>query len=286
MAAGYPGYIFTKPISVHQPQMPIIRRRRVTRFESIKRKWSGSMGFGRMMNLEYMLLVVLPGMALSGAASWMVKSAFAKYSKVMSRRGITGQQAAQMLLDRAGITDVRVVPTRGYLSDHYSPTKKLLALSEPVYNSTSIAAIGVATHEAGHAIQHATSYAALGLRSALVPTVGIGNQFGMMAMAIGAGMVAGNQMGAIGNWVFGAGVVLFGCVLLFQLITLPVEFNASNRARKLVVEAGIVDLDERKGIDRVLTAAAMTYVASAISTLLTLLYYLKKAGVFDRRNAR
>lgn len=233
------------------------------------------MGFGN--NIEYMLMVVIPGMVISGIASWMVKSAFNKYSKVASRRGITGAQAAQMLLDRAGITDVQVVPTRGYLSDPYSPTNKHLALSEPVYNSTSIAAIGVATHEAGHAIQHATSYAALGLRSALVPTVGIGNKFGMMAMGIGAVMINSQAVG-IGRWIFGAGVVLFGCVFLFQLITLPVEFNASSRARRLVVEAGIIDVDERTGVDRVLTAAAMTYVASAISTLLTLLYFLRKAG--------
>ena len=113
-------------------------------------------------------MVVLPGMALSGLASWMVKSAFDRYSRVGSRRGISGARAAQMLLDRAGIHDVRVVPTQGYLSDHYNPSTKTLALSEPVYNSSSVAALGVATHEAGHAIQHATGYAPLGLRSMLV----------------------------------------------------------------------------------------------------------------------
>ena len=188
-----------------------------------------------------------------------------------------------MLLDRAGISDVKVVPTRGYLSDHYSPTNKHLALSEPVYNSSSIAAIGVATHEAGHAIQHATSYGPLGLRSMLVPTVGIGNRIGMIAMSIGAMMVAGNSMGALGVWVFGAGVALFSCVLLFQLITLPVEFDASARARRLVVEAGIIDVDERTGVDRVLTAAAMTYVAAAISTALTLVYFLMRSGLLRRR---
>lgn len=229
---------------------------------------------------QYLLFVVLPGMVISGIASWMVKSSFKKYSRVPSRRGITGARAAQMLLDRAGITDVRIVPTSGYLSDHYNPTNKQLALSEPVYNSSSIAAIGVATHEAGHAIQHATSYAALGLRSALVPTAGIGSQFGIIAMAIGAGMVASN----LGKIIFLIGVALFSCVLLFQLVTLPVEFNASNRARKLVVEAGIVDPDERTGIDRVLTAAALTYVAAAVSTLLTLLYFLMRAGLLGGRD--
>jgi len=241
----------------------------------------GGMGYG--MNIQYMLMVVLPGMVISGIASWMVKSAFNKYSKVPSRRGITGAQAAQMLLDKAGITDVKVIPTRGYLSDHYSPSNKHLALSEPVYNSSSIAAIGVATHEAGHAIQHATSYGPLGLRSMLVPTVGIGNKIGMIAMSIGAALVASNSMGILGEIIFGVGVVLFSCLLLFQLVTLPVEFNASNRARKLVVEAGIIDIDERTGIDRVLTAAAMTYVAAAISTALTLIYFLMKSGLLGNR---
>lgn len=239
------------------------------------------MGMGYGYNFQYLLMVVLPGMVISGIASWMVKTAFAKYSKVRSRRGITGAQAAQMLLDRAGITDVKVVRTGGYLSDHYSPTQKHLALSEPVYDSPSIAAIGVATHEAGHAIQHATAYPWLGFRSMLVPTVGIGNKIGYFAMMIGAGMAASGNI--IGKWVFLAGVALFSCVLLFQLITLPVEFNASARARRLVVEAGIIDEDERTGVDRVLTAAAMTYVAAAISTLLTLLYFLMRSGLLNGR---
>ena len=238
-------------------------------------------GFGYGMNFQYMLMVMLPGMVISGIASWMVKSSFKKYQQVRSRRGITGAQAAQMLLDRAGISDVKVVPTQGYLSDHYSPTNKHLALSEPVYNSDSIAAIGVATHEAGHAIQHATSYGPLGIRSLLVPTVGIGNKIGYFAMMIGAGMAYGGSK--LGTGVFLTGVALFSCVLLFQLITLPVEFNASARARRLVVEAGIIDLDERKGVDRVLTAAALTYVAAAISTLLTLAYFVMKSGILNQR---
>ena len=227
--------------------------------------------------MGYIIMVILPGMVISGIASWMVKSAFAKYSKVPSRRGITGRQAAQMLLDKAGITDVEVVATNGYLSDHYNPMTKQLALSEPVYNSSSVAALGVATHEAGHAIQHATSYGPLWLRSLLVPTVGIGNQIGYFAMMIGAALVASQN--AIGMWVLGAGVALFSCVLLFQLVTLPVEFNASARAKRLVVEAGIIDMDERRGVDKVLTAAAMTYVAAAITTALTLLYFLMRSGL-------
>jgi Zn-dependent membrane protease YugP len=233
------------------------------------------------MHFEYLLLVVLPGMVLSGIASWMVKSAFNKYSRVRSRRGITGARAAQMLLDRAGISDVQIVPTRGYLSDHYNPTNKQLALSEPVYSSDSVAAIGVATHEAGHAIQHATAYAPLWLRSMLVPTVGIGNKIGYFAMMIGLMLMASRS--ALGPIVFFVGVALFSCLLLFQIVTLPVEFNASTRARRLVVEAGIIDEQERVGVDRVLTAAALTYVAAAISTALTLLYFLWRSGLFSRR---
>ncbi|MFK8112487.1 MAG: zinc metallopeptidase [Rubripirellula sp.] len=232
--------------------------------------------------MNYIFMVMIPGFVISGIASWMVKSAFNKYSKVPSRRGITGAQAAQMLLDQAGITDVQVVPTSGYLSDHYNPTNKTLALSEPVYNSSSVAALGVATHEAGHAIQHATAYAPLWLRSALVPTVGIGSNIGVYAMMIGAGLMTA-EMG-LGRIVFIVGVAAFSCVLLFQLVTLPVEFNASSRARKLVVEAGIIDVDERKGIDRVLTAAAMTYVAAAVSSALTLIYFLMRSGILGGSN--
>ncbi|MFV1968090.1 MAG: zinc metallopeptidase, partial [Pirellulaceae bacterium] len=219
----------------------------------------------------YILLVVLPGALLSGLASMWVKSAFSRYSKVGSRRGYTGAEAAQVLLDRAGIRDVSIISTRGYLSDHYNPTSKQLALSEAVYSNRSIAAIGVATHEAGHAIQHATKYAPLWLRSALVPTAKIGSSLGVIVMIIGL-FLNGTGLVLIG-------AALFSCVLLFQVVTLPVEFNASARAKRLVVEAGVVDRDERRGIDAVLNAAGMTYVAAAVSTLLTLLYFLMRAGL-------
>ena len=225
----------------------------------------------------YFLLVILPGMALSGGAAWLMKSRFAKYSKVPSQKGITGQQAAQMLLDRAGITDVKVVRVDGSLTDHYNPTTKSLALSTPVFDQTSIAAIGVATHEAGHAIQHATGYFPLKWRSLLVPATGIGSKFGTYTMMGGLMLMA--IAGPIGKVVFLIGAGLFGLLLLFQLVTLPVEFNASNRAKQLVVEAGIVSEQERHGIDKVLSAAAMTYVAAFLSTLLTLVYFLHRAGL-------
>lgn len=229
-----------------------------------------------MFDPMYLLFVMLPGFVISGLASLWVKSAFARYSRVRSMRGYTGAEAAQLLLDRAGIRDVRIVPTHGFLSDHYNPMSKELALSENVFHSNSVAAIGVATHEAGHAIQHATGYAPLWLRSTLVPTVGIGSNIGMLAMTVGLFM---HRPG----WVV-IGAILFSSVLLFQLVTLPVEFDASARAKRLVVESGIVYPEERIGIDAVLNAAAMTYVAAVVSTLLTLLYYLIRSGVLGSRN--
>ena len=221
------------------------------------------------------LLFIAPGLALSLWASWRVKSAFKKYSKVRSARGLTGAEAATEMLRYAGISGVKIVRHRGMLTDHYNPTNKTLALSEQVYDSTSIAAIGVATHEAGHAVQHARNYAPLWVRSALVPTASIGSSLGYMVMLFGL-IMASTQMVLVG-------AVLFSAVLLFQIVTLPVEFNASNRAKALVVEDGIVTAQERQGIDRVLNAAALTYVAAAISTLLTLLYFLMRSGLLGGR---
>jgi hypothetical protein len=220
-------------------------------------------------------LFIVPGMALSIWASVRVKRAFNKYSKVRSARGLTGAEAAQVLLRGAGITDVRIVRAHGVLSDHYNPVTKTLALSDPVYGSDSIAAVGVATHEAGHAIQHAQHYAPLWVRSTLVPTANIGSSIGYFVMLIGLFMSSTNMVLV--------GAVLFSAVLLFQIVTLPVEFDASNRAKALVVEHGIVSMQERQGVDRVLNAAALTYVAAAVSTLLTLLYFLWRSGLIGGR---
>ena len=216
-----------------------------------------------------------PGLLLSLWASFRVKSAFNKYSKVRSARGLSGAEAAQEMLDYAGITDVKIVPTHGMLSDHYNPINKTLALSEEVYRSNSIAAIGVATHEAGHAIQHARNYAPLWVRSALVPTANIGSGIGYFVMVLGL-LFASTNMVLLG-------AVLFSAVLLFQIVTLPVEFDATSRAKVLVVERGIITAQEREGMDRVLNAAALTYVAAAISTFLTLLYFLMRAGLLGGR---
>ncbi len=226
-------------------------------------------------DMTYVWFVMLPGLAISGLASWAVHSAFSRYSKVGTARGLSGAQAAQRLLDHAGIHDVRIVPTNGFLSDHYNPVTKQLALSENVYSSNSIAAIGVATHEAGHAIQHARGYIPLWVRSALVPVAGFGSNFSYILLMLGVMM----------QWtgLVYAGIFLFGGVLLFQVVTLPVEFDASSRAKHLVVETGIIDASERKGMDRVLNAAALTYVAAVITSLLTLLYWLMRSGLIGGR---
>jgi Zn-dependent membrane protease YugP len=221
------------------------------------------------------LLFMLPALLLSLWASFRTKSAFNKYSRVRTARGLTGAQAAQEMLQRAGVHDVKIVPAHGFLSDHYNPMNKTLALSQPVYDSPSVAAVGVACHEAGHAIQHAVGYKPLWLRSTLVPMASVGSTLSYIVILLGLLLLRSPQM-----VYFGA--ALFSVVVLFQLITLPVEFDASARAKRLSVENGIVLAQEREGIDRVLNAAALTYVAAAISSIVTLLYYLSLASGMRR----
>jgi uncharacterized protein len=226
-------------------------------------------------------MFIIPALLLSLWASFRTRSAFKKYSQVRTMRGLTGAQAAKAMLDRAGIYDVQVVATHGMLTDHYNPTNKTLALSEGVYASNSVAAVGVACHEAGHAIQHAEGYKPMWLRSVLVPTANIGSSIGYIVMMVGLFMVyAGSQMGP---GVVLLGAALFSLVLAFQVVTLPVEFDASNRAKKLALANGIIFEQERQGMDRVLNAAALTYVAAVISTLMTLLYFLFRAGLLGGR---
>ncbi len=216
-------------------------------------------------------MFIIPALLLSLWASFQVKRNFSKYSKVPTASGLSGAQAAQRLLDGAGIGDVAIKPARGLLTDHYNPVDRSLNLSEGVYGSRSVAAIGVACHEAGHAIQHAVGYKALALRSALVPTAKIGSSLGYIVMLAGLFLASTNTVLV--------GAVLFSAVLLFQIVTLPVEFDASNRAKALVSEYGIVTRQEQQGMDKVLNAAALTYVAAAVSTLMTLLYFLLRAGL-------
>ncbi len=229
-----------------------------------------------MFYFDPMYFVVLaPGLLFSLWATYRTKTTFAKYSKVATASGQTGAQAAQRLLAQAGIRDVEVVATSGALSDHYNPLTKKLALSEPVYASRSIAAIGVACHEAGHAIQHSSRYFPLHLRSALVPTASFGSSGSYIAMIAGALL---NSKALIL-----VGVALFCAVVLFQLVTLPVEFDASRRAKELALTQGLVSPNEREGMSRVLDAAALTYVAAVVTSLLTLFYYLWRLGLLGGR---
>jgi Zn-dependent membrane protease YugP len=230
------------------------------------------------MHFDPMYFLFLgPALLLSLWASWRTKSTFNQYSKVRTARGLTGAQAARAMLDGAGIHDVEIVPAQGFLSDHYNPLTKKLALSQPVFDSPSVAAVGVACHEAGHAVQHAQHYAPLWLRSALVPTANIGTKFGYM------GMLFGLILHFQGLFLIGA--VLFSAVVLFQLVTLPVELDASARAKRLSFELGLVLDSERVGVSKVLNAAALTYVAAAISSLSTLLYFLLRSGLLGGRRS-
>jgi len=224
----------------------------------------------------YLIFVMVPTLILSLGASALTKSAFKKYSRKRVGTGLTGAEAAARMLQRAGVNDVQIVRAQGFLSDHYNPVNKTLALSDPVYSQPSVAAVGVACHEAGHAIQHARSYAPLWARSAMVPVAGIGSNFGLW------GMIIGLFLGWTGLIYIGA--LLFAAVVLFQLVTLPVEFDASSRAKKLAFEYGLVSRSEQEGMSKVLNAAALTYVAAAASSILTLLYFLFRAGILGGRD--
>lgn len=220
-------------------------------------------------------IVAIPGMLLSFWASWNVKATFGKYSGVASRRGWTGAEAARELIRQRGAQGVRVEETPGFLSDHYDPGAKVLRLSPDVFHGRSLAALGVAAHEAGHAIQHATGYGPLKFRSWVVKPAMIGSNMGTMIAGLG---LAAQSTGLI--WV---GVLLFSAFVLFTLVTLPVEFDASNRAVLALEQAGMIDRAEVPGTRAVLRAAAMTYVASALSAIMQLLYFLWRAGVFGGR---
>ncbi len=222
------------------------------------------------------LIFMIPGLLLSLWATAKTRGAFDRYSRVRVSSGMTGAQAAARLLADAGISGVVIERVNGFLSDHYDPTSRRLRLSESVYDSTSIAAIGVACHEAGHAIQHATNYSALGLRSALVPAASSAGPLSYI-------FLVGGFLFAIPALIW-LGIICFSAAVLFSLVTLPVEYDASRRARELMVRAGIVTPTEEPAAGEVLTAAFLTYVAAAVSALLTLLYYLFRAGAFGRRD--
>lgn len=216
------------------------------------------------------MLIVLPGLLLALWAQFRVNSTFGKYQRVSAHSGRTAAEAARMLLDQNGLTDVRIERIAGHLSDHYDPRGKVLRLSDSVMNSTSIAALGVAAHEAGHAVQDAQGYKPLVLRSALAPVVSIGSNLAIPLFVLGL----------IFTWepLVNIGILLFSLVVLFSLVTLPVEFNASRRALATLEGSAILDSDEIGGARSVLSAAALTYVASALQAILNLLRLLVLSG--------
>jgi Zn-dependent membrane protease YugP len=220
---------------------------------------------------------LLPALILAGIATMLTHNTFARYSKVRASSGMTGAQAAAHMLSSQGISDVTIEPVQGFLSDHYDPTSKTLRLSPGVYGSDSLSAIGVACHEAGHALQHADGYAPLHLRSAMVPVA----QFGSFAPYIL--MVAGMLFHAF--FLVKLGALLFGAFVLFSLVTLPVEWNASARAKALMTTTGIVSRDEQEMAGKVLNAAFLTYLAAAFTALMQFLYFLLRSGLLGgRRN--
>ncbi|MDH5491963.1 MAG: zinc metallopeptidase [Myxococcales bacterium] len=228
------------------------------------------------------LVLAAPGMLLAIWAQIKVKGTFARYAGVRTARGMSGAEVAEAILRAQGVRGVRIERVSGWLSDHYDPRHRALRLSPEVYSGRTIAAAGVAAHEVGHALQHAQAYAWLGMRSALVPVLGIASPLAMPILVIG--LILSSYGSALGGMIMLLGLGLFGLVVLFQLITLPVEFDASRRALEAIGQAGILSHGELQGARKVLSAAALTYLAAAISALLTLLYFLIRSGLLGGRS--
>lgn len=234
-------------------------------------------GYGYYWDPSYILVII--GAVICLAASAKVKSTFNKYSKVRSMSGMTGAQAAERILRGAGINDVVIKNIHGDLTDHYDPRKKVLSLSDSVYGSSSVAAVGVAAHECGHAIQHNKAYAPLTMRSAIVPVANIGSMLAWPLIIIGLLFSSGTS-----SILITTGIICFSASVLFQLITLPVEFDASSRAVRMLDDMGILRQEELRGTKKVLSAAALTYVASAAAAILQLLRLVLLFGGHGRRD--
>lgn len=226
------------------------------------------------------LIFVLPGMLLALWAQMKLRSAYARFSEIGTERGITGAEAARFILDRNGLGQVRIEEVAGELSDHYDPATHTVHLSTHNYHSTSLAAVGVAAHEVGHALQHQQAYGPLGFRMALVPVTNFAS--GAAFFIIMAGMFLAGAMHALAVNLVWAGVGLFSIVTLFQLVTLPVEYDASARAKVQLARLGIVTEREGDGVREVLSAAALTYVAAMLTAMLQLLYWVGVARGIDR----
>lgn len=230
--------------------------------------------YGYYFDPTYILIII--GVLLSLLASAKVKTTFARYSGVRSASGMTGKDAAQRILQMQGIYDVSIEHISGNLTDHYDPSSKVLRLSDPVYGRSSIAAIGVAAHECGHAVQHAKGYAPLSIRSSLVPAANFGSAISWPMILIGLMIGGGSSI------LVTAGILLFSVSVLFHIVTLPVEFNASARAVSILGNSGMLAQNEVKGVRKVLSAAALTYVAGAAAAILQLLRLVLIARNDDR----
>jgi uncharacterized protein len=228
-------------------------------------------------------IILGPAMILALIASLRVKSTYARASQIPASSGVTGAEAAHMIMDAHNIHGVGIEESHGgMLSDHYDPKHKVLRLSPDVYHGRSVASLGIAAHEAGHAIQDAVHYAPLKLRNGIVPFAAIGSNFAWILLIIG--MVMGGAQSLVGYWLAWAGIALFGTVVVFQLVNLPVEFDASRRAKDLLQKANLVAPgDEARAMGSVLNAAAWTYVAATLTAILTLIYFLIRSGVLGGR---
>ncbi|GIW80115.1 MAG: zinc metallopeptidase [Gemmatales bacterium] len=222
------------------------------------------------------LLFLAPGMILAAWAQWKVKSAYAEAQQYVPSSGYSGAETAAAIIEQTGLENVRIEPVEGFLSDHYDPTHKVLRLSPEVYQGRSLAALGIAAHEAGHALQDASGYPLLVLRNGLVPLASVGGNVSMFLIMIGF-LLASMQMILLG-------IIAFSATVVFQLVNLPVEFDASRRAKQLLSDMGLVSASEAPVVSRVLSAAAMTYVAATITSILTLLYFLFRAGLLGGRD--
>ena len=230
---------------------------------------------------DWTILILIPAMIFAFWAQINVKSTFEKYSKVMNRRGMTGAEAARRILDANGLQHIAIERVPGHLTDHYDPTANVIRLSDAVYGNTSAAAIGVAAHEAGHACQHAVGYVPIKIRAAIIPVTRIGSMLAMPLFLLGllfAG--AGYIQGSTGTMLMLAGIVLFSFSTLFQLVTLPTEFNASARALQVLSDGHYLEGDELDAASKTLRAAALTYVAALASSLASLLRLIL---IFNRR---
>ncbi len=216
------------------------------------------------------LIFIIPCVVISLICQVRVKTAFSKYSAIPNSRGMTGAQAAEYVLRQNGVTGVSIERVAGKLTDHYDPRTNVIRLSESVYASASVAAVGVAAHEAGHAVQTAQNYLPNKIRSAILPAARIGSGFSWILIIIGF-MFAYRVTSPVGLYVLYAGIILFSATVLFTVATLPVEFDASRRALKCIRETNLLSQDEYKGVKSVLSAAAMTYVASALTSIMQLL---------------